>query len=253
MNEFNIDFIGVGVNKAGTSWLTKMLDAHPMICTSVQKEVHFFHDQVEHTRAVHQNNFPKGLRWYQRFFRHCTPNKIKGEFTPVYFIDPLVPKRIFQMFPKVKLIVCLRSPVDRAASQYYFQRYFNHVETRPISQAIREDPFYVDHGLYYAGICRFLEFFPLSQIHLIWFEDIAEKPESVLADVYTFLGVDPSFRPAHMNRKQNASKMSRSKWLRDLSASIRIGLSGMGLSWVVKFLTRIGVAKIFSLINSRKV
>jgi hypothetical protein len=111
----------------------------------------------------------------------------------------------------------------------------------------------VDHGLYYAGICRFLEFFPLSQIHLIWFEDIAEKPESVLADVYTFLGVDPSFRPAHMNRKQNASKMSRSKWLRDLSASIRIGLSGMGLSWVVKFLTRIGVAKIFSLINSRKI
>ena len=37
-----VNFIGIGVQKAGTSWLAKCLNEHPDIYIHKKKEAHFF-------------------------------------------------------------------------------------------------------------------------------------------------------------------------------------------------------------------
>lgn len=253
MHEFKIDFIGIGANKAGTSWLNKMLDAHPQICMAEPKEVHFFHDTYSYTRKNHQGNFAKGLSWYKRFFQHCSEGNLKGEITPKYLIDPVVPQRIHQLFPGVKLILCMRSPVERVTSQYYFERYFNKRETRPLSVAIREEPELISNGLYYQGIQQYLAYFPLSSLHFVWFEDIRLCPEKVLAEVYTFLGVDATYVPSNLHEKSNAAKKAKSKWVRDNVAWIERKLSEVGMSGFVRWLKKMKLNALIAYFNSQPI
>ena len=253
MNNFRVDYIGIGANKAGTSWVNQMLSAHPEICTSEPKEVHFFHDITDFTRESHQGNFVKGLSWYRQFFRHCPNGKIIGEFTPKYMIDPVVPERIHQMFPEVKLIMCMRSPVDRAVSQYYFLKHFNQRETRPMEQAFRQESVYIKNGLYAEALKRYLQYFPITQIHLIWFEDIKQRPEEVLRDLYQFLGVTPDFIPYHLHRKQNAAKRSKSKWLQDAMANGERYLTTSGFSFLVRWLKAMRVNRLLAMFNTSSI
>jgi len=253
MTDFKVDYIGIGAAKAGTSWVNKMLGAHPGICTAEPKEVHFFHDQIHFTAPAHQGNFSKGVAWYKLFFQHCNEGQIKGEITPKYLIDPVVPERIKKMFPEVKLILCLRSPVERATSHYYFTKYFLQAEKRPIGQAMREEAQYTTNGLYFSHLQRYLAFFPSASIHLVWFEDIAHQPEKVLADLYSFLGVDPTFRPPDMHEKSNAAKKVKSRQIREFIAWGERKMTEMGLSGFVRFLKRVKINKAIAYFNAEDI
>ena len=122
--DFNIDFIGIGTSKAGTTWVSEMLDAHPGICMSEPKEVNYFNEQNNYSINIKNYNYGKGFNWYKKHFLHWRTGQIIGEFTPKYLADLKAPLRIKNAFPDVKLIVCLRDPVDRAFSQYNFIKYF---------------------------------------------------------------------------------------------------------------------------------
>src|SRR5579872_7315495 len=87
---------------------------HPKIQFSKIKELHFF-----------DIDFNKGIEWYRSNFpdeiiKH-DKGLITGEATPYYIFHPLVPKRIFEFAPKIKLIILLRNPVDRAYSHYHHE------------------------------------------------------------------------------------------------------------------------------------
>ncbi len=250
MKEFKIDFIGIGANKAGTSWVNKILSAHPQICTAEPKEVHFFHDRKTFTRATHAGNFPKGLSWYKRFFKHCPNTKIKGEITPMYMVDEKVPARIKNIFPDVKIILCLRSPIERATSQYHFERYFNRRESRPMRQALQQEPNYIENGLYYQALQRYLDYFPLSSIHLIWFEDIKQKPKEVASSLYAFLGVSADFEPASLHKKENVSRRAKLKWLTDFLANGERAMTSAGLASVVQWIKILKINKLIAYFNT---
>lgn len=251
MKEFKIDFIGIGANKAGTSWVNNILSAHPQICTAEPKEVHFFHDGDSFSRATHTNNFSKGLDFYKNFFKHCPRGKIRGEFTPKYMIFDYVPARIKNLFPDVKLILCLRSPVERAISQYNFERYFNKRESRPLREALLQEPNYIKHGLYFQALQRYLDYFPMSAIHLIWFEDIKHKPIEVASSLYTFLGADADFVPASLYQKQNATKLSKSKWVRDMLADGERAMTAAGMARVVRWIKIMKINRLIAFFNTR--
>lgn len=102
------DFLGIGTQKAGTTWLRLNLLAHPEVfCSTVrtggQWELHYFN-----------NNFCKSLRFYSRFFEPGR-DKVKGDITPNYCIIPRGRIRfIRRIMPDVKLIFLMRNPIDRA-------------------------------------------------------------------------------------------------------------------------------------------
>ncbi|MBN3958895.1 MAG: sulfotransferase domain-containing protein [Nostoc sp. NMS8] len=97
------------MGKAGTSSLYYYLYQHPQILPASDKELHFFNKY-----------FDLGVDWYLAHFPPLPVEEgfLTGEATPWYLGSYEVEKRVFQLFPKIKLIAILRNPVTRAISQY---------------------------------------------------------------------------------------------------------------------------------------
>jgi len=147
------DFIGIGAQKAGTTWLHRNLQAHPQIHMP-RKEVHYFdrkirdrsgvvsrligrsRDAEQWRRQVRQ--IPKQLakspsfqelrwnfryymrpyddRWYAQIFE-SKKEKVSGEITPAYSV--LKKERIahvHRLMPETKLIFFMRNPIERVWS-----------------------------------------------------------------------------------------------------------------------------------------
>ena len=111
------DFIIIGAQKSGTTSMYAYLEQHPDIIGSLNKEIHFF-DGGTNPKV---DNFKKGINWYKAHFPLCenVENKKIFEASPLYIFSPLVPKRIANYIPKVKVIALLRNPSDRAISHYF--------------------------------------------------------------------------------------------------------------------------------------
>ena len=100
------DFLGIGVQKGGTTTLQRLLEQHPQVYLPPCKELHYF--------SLH---YGQGEAWYQQQFEAAAPDQRCGEITPYYLFHPQVPARIHALLPEAKLIVLLRDPVERALSQ----------------------------------------------------------------------------------------------------------------------------------------
>ncbi len=248
---FKIDFVGIGASKSGTTWLGHMLEDHPELCMSVPKEVHFFNDIMTYRNRIMEPNYAKGISWYQKHFKHCGKGKIIGEITPRYCTDPVVPARIKAHNKDVKIFFFMRSPVDRIESHYNFAKYFVQKEDRSMEQAVKEQPEFIETSMYFKNISMYLEHFSKEQIFLIWFEDIKDRPDELLARIYTFLGVDPTFRPERINKKSNQGRISNFRGFQDFIRRINHKLIIWGFSGVVKTIKKAGVGNLIMKINSR--
>ena len=107
------DFIIIGTQKGGTTFLNQLLAQHPLIKRAFLKEVHYF-----------DLNFDKGINWYRSNFPVRTSKNdgyVTGEASPYYMFHPHAARRASEVVPNAKLIVLLRDPVDRAYSHYQHQ------------------------------------------------------------------------------------------------------------------------------------
>ena len=199
------DFLIIGAQKCGTTSLYNYLIQHPQIVPALQKEVHFF-----------DLNFDKGLDWYQSQFQPLDSHNhlITGEASPYYIFHPLVPERVHQLFPKVKLIVLLRNPVERAISHYYHEVRLGY-ETMGLEEAIASESTrlrgevekiiadgnyysfnhqhytYLSRGIYFDQLHTWMKFFPPEQFLIILSEDLFINPDRILNQVFDFLELPP--------------------------------------------------------------
>jgi hypothetical protein len=97
--------------------------------------------------------------------------------------------------PHMKLLACLREPVDRAFSDY-LDLLKNMQFDRSFEAAIERYPRLLDRGRYATHLHRFLETFPAGQLHLSLFDDLKLDPQDCADSVFTFLGVDTLTLPA---------------------------------------------------------
>lgn len=212
-NNFKVDFIGVGVAKAGTSWIYYCLKEHPQICCSEPKEIDFFNKNLGFHKSGAGWNYQKGLEWYQKHFSHCQPGKIKGEFSTRYFFEREALELIKQHFPNIKIIVSLRNPTDRAFSHYLhlkskkeYQNLFNSFE-----EALQKQAEFKEQGLYAKHLQDCFEIFGREKTLVLIYEDIKKDPVRFIQQVFQFLGVDSTFVPEFSKRKANVSLMRLSK------------------------------------------
>ena len=214
MKHFRVDFIGVGAARSGTSWVTACLREHPEIAFSLQKEVCFFNKEGGVYEIFHHWNYPKGILWYRKQFPKHLEGKKAGEFSVDYLPDKMAPKLIKKHFPGVKLIVCLRNPIEAVYSHYWWYRESFRVEkAETILEAIRENPEYVRRHRYYSQLKRYYNLFSQESIHIIIYDDIKNSPERVIRNLYKFIGVSKDFTPSCLYRKVNTSQMTRSSLL----------------------------------------
>ncbi|MCH2181433.1 MAG: sulfotransferase domain-containing protein [Mariniblastus sp.] len=177
------DFLGIGAQKAGTSWLAKNLRCHPELFVSEEKELHYF-----------DRDFHRPLRHYASHFAQAG-DRVKGEITPAYAIlDRPTIRFIHKVMPELRLVYLLRNPVERAWSQAYMNlvsipgRPYEEVDQAEFIRHFRS-PRSVSRGAYLACIDRWLESFAEDQLLIEFFEDIAEQPQALLERVFEHLGV----------------------------------------------------------------
>lgn len=204
-----IDFIHIGPGRSGTTWIYNALLAHPDICMAKDtKETCFFDD-----------NYDKGEEWYKGFFKHCDNSKIKGEVSNLYIFNEKVPKRIYETVPDVKLIICLRNPLDRIRSVYQFMKRNEFVKSN-FENVIDNHPEVVADNYYWKHINSYLQYFNEEQIKILFFEDLKDNPSFFLKELYGFLEVSTSFEPEFLNKKINSSAQPRVPFLGTVSKII---------------------------------
>ncbi|MCG6928181.1 MAG: sulfotransferase domain-containing protein [Acidobacteria bacterium] len=215
------DFLGLGAQKAATSWIHACLYEHPQVFMPASKEVHFF-----------SRHYEKGLGWYEDHFRGCEADQRAGEISPTYLYDPESPARIHEYVPRAKLIVCLRNPVRRAISAFRYEVKMGTVSAAtPFAEALRNRPGYVEHGLYSEQLRRYLDRFDRDQILVEIYDDIAREPHAFMRRIYGFLGVDPEFRaPSTLQAVNVGSGAARLRSLDRLmrGAAARLRTAGLG-------------------------
>jgi hypothetical protein len=182
------DFICVGAQKAGTSWLHKQLACHPQIYMKV-KEVNYFYTQND-------------LFWYAEHFEDASSCQICGDISPNYSAFAEVPARINLECPGAKILFLLRSPVDRAFSQWRMARHLGNIplETSFLEAFEQNMQFMKERGEYARIIKDYTRFFPLhSRSQVFWYDTIVMEPAALVKDVLTFIGADPHWQSPHLN------------------------------------------------------
>lgn len=190
MNDFTIDFVGIGPQRTGSSWLYQMLQFHPTMC---------FPNNVKETMFF-EKYYNKGMSWYAAHFRHQTAGQICGEIGPTYFDIETAPAQIYQLNSKCKIIVNLRHPVQRALSLY--RHYLSLGKVRGnFSQAVVQMPRLIDAGKYSKHLPRWLETFGKERVFTIFLDEIESQPDRVLENLYTFWKLKPLKSPMKPNKE----------------------------------------------------
>ena len=138
----DINFVGIGAMKSGSTWVAENLSLHPEILFSSQKELNFFNDPIKVGDKILNSFFKKGFGWYLKQFPKSEKGKIRGEFSVVYLFDKLAAKRIKEFFPNIKIIVVLRNPIEMIYSLH------NWMKSAALSNLPSEFENAIDKGFY---------------------------------------------------------------------------------------------------------
>lgn len=182
------DFLFVGPDKAGSTWLYEVLRWHPSVYVPQAKELFFF-DRFWHL----------GLGWYGGYFRGAKAGQVAGELSHDYLFDPLAAGRIAKIIPNARLIVCLREPAARAFSSYLFMRRQGRTSLA-FPDAIQRIPELIQHGLYDVHLEPYLGKFARRSILVCLFDDLVDNPGEFAATVFRFIGVEALEIPDPLKR-----------------------------------------------------
>lgn len=184
-------FLGIGAQKAGTTWLAKMLAMHPDIHIPV-KEMHFW-DTPPFT--------PARIEQYRGRFRG-TRKLARGEITPKYAILPPETIDLIQSaIPSLRILYILRNPIERAwshARMEYARQLFK-LQRSPWDLSIDwflthfHSPESIARGDYAACLLNWQPRFPGDRIKLYIYEQDLRNPRTMLANCCQHLGVDAEF------------------------------------------------------------
>lgn len=228
------NFLVGGPPKCASTSLNFYLKQHPEIFMSPVKQTRFF--------SVYHD---KGAQYYiDTYFAGVSNEKMVGEATPTYFLLPFVVPRIKAFNPDMKIVFCLRNPVERTFSGWTM-RVNNGTEHLSFIEALKENlkqrqtvkfesakdaaewaadmqrgdrleetgfRTYLDGSLYATNLRSYLQHFPQSQIKVVFMDSLQKDLHGTLKEIFTFLGVDPSFQIQNTEQK-NTYKKSKFKFL----------------------------------------
>jgi len=211
------DFLVIGAQRAGTTWLHRVLRQHPELWLPPVKELHYF-DKLDTKRTISDAKERRrvGLKglltldpwlfrywlasrsdaWYAALF--CEARRkglVSGEITPAYAtLSEDVLRRIQRTNSKIRLVFVMRDPVERAWSAVSNAMKKGSVEVAPTVETIIErarSPGTASRSAYADTIKRVEAVFSQNQIHYCFFEDLRSHPTSLIASLFSFLGVKP--------------------------------------------------------------
>lgn len=217
------NFFLVGAPKAGTTSLDRLLRSHPDVFLSPIKEpCHFCPDvtaQLGHQLGARSSfDLPAYLASpdkavihflpvaspddYARLFDDAGAHRVVGECSTYYLSSSSAASNIHAYNPAARIMVVVRTPVDRIRSHYAMDRSLG-LADRPLLAHIQEElalgdsahwgnsRYYVGASRYAPQIERYRRYFPPEQICVLSFEKLISEPEVELRKAFDFLGITP--------------------------------------------------------------
>ncbi len=179
------NFLVVGVQKAGTTYLCGKLQRHKDVFMSNPKELLFFQK-----RDVTDEMFKSYLSEY---FSNAKEEQYIGEGSAIYLQWPNAFENIQKYLDKdLKIIICLRQPTDRALSFYLHNykkgRFDGSENILNVGADIRLSP--VQSSMYAPYIKKWLEVYG-DNVSFQLFDDLLDSPTGFIRTATDFLGLEP--------------------------------------------------------------
>lgn len=254
MNKPNL-FI-VGTAKAGTTALHDVLDKHPKIQMCPVKEPNYFSKDIEiENFCLDQKNrfknqsvkfeqdgkvkprhklYVKDLDLYMRLFADFNDKSAQyiGESSVSYLYSKVAAEQIYSFNSQAKIIIILRDPIDRAYSHFLMDTKVGRNKSMNFIEAVEldlksptkdweNDHLYIDLGLYYLQVKRYLELFPRKNILILNYDEFKLDNKKVLDIIGRFLGVTDLSENTSIQKK-NIAKVPRNALIKRLFRSNRV-------------------------------
>ncbi len=177
----------IGAQKAGTTWLFRILQNIGAVEFPMRKEAHYW-DWVELGKRPRQDD----VYWSQLGASAAAP--YCGDFTPDYAVlDAVHIQAIVSAAPGIQVVFVLRDPVERAWSAAKMAADYAKLSDAEISTdwlhtvALSKES--QKRGDYAHTIRQWLRFLPPSQLHIVGFGDIRDKPRETICWLLERLGL----------------------------------------------------------------
>jgi hypothetical protein len=215
-----VDFIGIGTQKAGTTWLWSMLRQHPSVGFAPVKEVHYFDvlylgrprpralrsfdrriasvierlpqpppaSDLERLTRLRDPEFAFTDGWYDLLFSHFPSGVRTGDITPAYSALPAAGiQHVRRIAPQARLIYLVRDPIARGISAL---RHMTNEPSRSAAEVLASDAYFA-HGDLRSSITKWERYFPREQCLYLPFGDVVRDPISVLRQVERHISIEP--------------------------------------------------------------
>jgi hypothetical protein len=191
----------IGAMKSGTTYLNKLLGAHPEIFMCAPEEPSYFVEPRQ-LRTLWPEAWDQGF-WrnednYLQLFGASGEALHLGEASTNYTKRPLVdgvPERIHDFNPDARFIYLMRDPIERTIS-HYWHMVRHHAEHRPMLEAIKAEPQYLDVSHYAMQLTPYLDRFGPDRVAILSFEQLVQDPLTAMRPLYEWLGVDATLADA---------------------------------------------------------
>jgi hypothetical protein len=219
------DFLCIGAQKAGTTWLYANLRAHPGIWLPNEKELHYFDEKLVRRLGLREKLFAEddqalrwrrqlrrqlrerrrrrslaGARWDLRYFFGRTSDnwylslfdpghgKMTGEITPAYStLDDEAVAHISRLVPAARIILFLRNPIERSWSHARMAAK-NGASHDTLARHFEVDASRI-RGDYARTLAVWGRHFTPEQLFIGFTEDLHFHPAELLRRICGFLGV----------------------------------------------------------------
>jgi hypothetical protein len=188
-----IDAFVIGAQKGGTTTVYDVLGAHRDVRSSWAKENHYF---------TRDEFWESGPRYLDAFYPEPLDEAlVLGAYANTMMFPGAV-DRLAAHNPGMHIIACLRDPVERAWSAFWFARRNGWEPVDDFEQALAleaerrtrggeafKELTYAEHGRYASQLRPYFERFGADRVHVVFQEELCEAPEAVFGGLCDDLGL----------------------------------------------------------------
>jgi hypothetical protein len=231
------DFLCIGVQKAGTTWIYENLRRHPKIWMPPVKELQYFNELYIPSHAKWTGGHRRGHgsrmlknyltrvpqekwnyqyiarcadivdgvpsdEWYGNIFMLAGSDQVCGEITPEYSLLPAIGIRhILRLAPDVKIVVSLRDPIDRIWS--HLRMLTRNASDTSATNLIRIAgyPDVSERANYPRILHEWSGLVAANRLLVLFLDDIISRPREVMINICGHLAV--AFDDTHFPNLQN--------------------------------------------------
>jgi hypothetical protein len=219
------DFLIIGPQRTGSSWLRTNLCKHPQVLMPFKKEIFFFSHLRRRDHKRYRSNrlepyfdlfkIPLHKKLERTAKAMCQglllPSMIRGEATASYATMPATDiANIFALNPAMQIVIMVRDPVQRSwshAKKTLVRDRKKRLEDVPFEEFERcyRSKSNIERGTYTALIEKWRSFCGEGALYIAEYRKLCENPLGLITETQEFLGIasGPKFTRKHLKTVVN--------------------------------------------------